>query len=227
MTLGTPIPHAAPAQPPRDRDREDPVRGSLADKLLKSRTLFLTGEVNDKAAARVVAELLALEADDASKPITMFVNSPGGSVTAGFAIYDMMRFVRPPLRVVCNGLTASIATVILMGASKENRLALPNARLLIHQPLLPMTVYGPASDLEITANEILKTRARINALLAAETGQPLARIEADTQRDFWLGAEEAQAYGLVHKVVATRAELDGPAAPADPAAGEEGTAAGQ
>lgn len=180
---------------------------SLQDKLLKARTIQITGQVDDKQAARVVSELLLLEADDPEAPITLFLNSPGGSVTAGFAIYDTIRFIKPRVRTVCNGLTASIATVILLASKKEDRLSLPNTRLLIHQPLIPMTVYGPASDLEITANEILKTRAKVNALLAAETGQDLARIEKDTQRDYWLTAEEAVKYGLLARVIATRAEI--------------------
>lgn len=182
-------------------------REALGDRLLKSRTIQITSEINDKVAARTIGELLVLEADDAEAPITVILNSPGGSVSAGFAIYDMMRFVTPRSRVLCTGLTASIATIILLGAKKEDRLALPNARLLIHQPLIPMTVYGPASDLEITANEIVKTRARLNELLAAETGQPRQRIDSDTQRDYWLTAEEAVVYGLISRVVQTRADM--------------------
>lgn len=186
---------------------EEKPSPSLTDKLLKARTIQITGAIDDKQAARVVAELLLLEADDAEKPITVFLNSPGGSVTAGFAIFDTMRFVQPRVRVICNGLTASIATVILLAANKEDRLALPNTRLLIHQPLIPMTVYGPASDLEITANEILKTRSKVNALMAAETGQPVARIEQDTQRDYWLTASEAVSYGLLARVVTVRGDI--------------------
>lgn len=207
-----------PDQPEKPR-REDPerpgsgraeesIRVALEERLIRARTIQISGQVDDKLAARVISELLILEADNGDKPITIFLNSPGGSVTAGFAIYDVMRFVRPRLRVVCTGLTASIATIILLGTKKEDRLTLPNAKLLIHQPLIPMTVYGPASDLEITANQILKTRAKINRLLAEETGHALERIETDTQRDYWLDAEEAVAYGLVAKIVRERAELD-------------------
>lgn len=192
---------------PKKPEAAEDKAPSLQEKLLKARTIQITGQIDDKQSARVVSELLLLEADDAEKPITIFLNSPGGSVTAGFAIFDTIRFIGPSCRIICNGLTASIATVILLAADKPNRLALPNTRLLIHQPLIPMTVYGPASDLEITANEILKTRARVNALMAAETGQDLARIEKDTQRDYWLTAEEAVAYGLLARVIATRAEL--------------------
>ena len=198
---------SVPSLEKKEAKPEEAPRDPVTEKLLKSRTIQITSEINDKAAARAIGELLVLEADDAEAHITIILNSPGGSVTAGMAIYDMMRFVSPRVRVLCTGLTASIATIILLGAKKEDRLALPNVRLLIHQPLIPMTVYGPASDLEITANEIIKTRARINELLAAETGQPRERIEADTQRDYWLTAQEAVAYGLLARVVEKRSEL--------------------
>lgn len=196
-----PAPPAAPAE-------AEPGRGAglVAERLLKSRQIQLFGQVNDKLAERVIAQLLALEADDAEAPITLIINSPGGSVSAGLAIYDVMRYVRPPVRVLCVGLCASIATIILLGAAKGDRLSLPSTRFLIHQPLLPATVYGPASDLEITARELLKTRERINTLLARETGQPLERIERDTQRDYWMVAEEAIVYGLVARVVQGREE---------------------
>ncbi len=203
-----------PPRAPVDPSHSEPPKAEagaggspIGDRLFKSRQIQLFGKVDDKLAERVIAQLLALEADDATAPITMLVNSPGGSVTAGFAIYDVMRFVQPPIRIVCTGLCASIATVILMAAVRKDRLALPNTRLLIHQPLVPMTVYGPASDLEITANELLKTRDRLNRLLAAETGQPLERIERDTQRDYWLLAEEAIAYGLIDRVITHRSEI--------------------
>lgn len=180
----------------------------IGEKLFKSRQIQLTGPVDDKLARAVVSALLALEADDAEVSITLIVNSPGGSVTAGFAIYDIMRFIQPRVRVVCAGLAASIATVILLGADKADRLSLPNTRLLIHQPMIPSTVYGPASDLEITANELLKTRERINKLLADETGQDYNQIQRDTQRDYWLTAEDAVAYGLIARVITSRADLD-------------------
>ncbi len=194
-------------EPKKADGAQDEKSPGLQEKMLKARTIQITGGIDDKQSARVVSELLLLEADDAKKQITIFLNSPGGSVTAGFAIFDTIRFIKPSVRIICNGLTASIATVILLAAKKEDRLSLPNTRLLIHQPLIPMTVYGPASDLEITANEILKTRAKVNALMAAETGQELARIEKDTQRDYWLTAQEAVAYGLLARVITTRAEI--------------------
>lgn len=182
--------------------------GFLLQRLLGSRTILLCGEVNDRSARELMSHLLVLENDDAEKPITLIVNSGGGSVSAGFAIYDTMRFVKAPVRVLCAGLTASIATVVLLGAPKGQRFCLPNTKLLIHQPLIPMEVYGPASDLEITAREIIETRERINRLLADECGQPLDKVIHDTERDYWMTAEEAVTYGLVDRIVSSRAEID-------------------
>lgn len=182
-------------------------RNGIGRKLLESRQVQVEGVVDTELAKRTIAMLLALEADDAEAPITMWVNSPGGSVTDGFAIYDTMRFIGPDVRVVCSGLAASIATVILLGAPKAERLATPNCKLLIHQPMIPGVVRGPASDLEITAKDLLQTRERINLLLAEETGQPLERIEQDTNRDYWMTADEAVEYGLLTRVVRNRSEL--------------------
>ena len=191
-----------------DEDRKGPSRGpAVGERLFKSRQLQVDGVVDTKLATRIVGALLALEQEDGEAPITMFVNSPGGSVTDGFAIYDTMRFITPEVRVVCTGIAASIATVILLGAPKEQRLAMPHCKLLIHQPMIPGVVRGPASDLEITAKDLLQTRARINQLLADETGQPLDRIERDTNRDYWMTADDAVEYGLISRVVRTRAEL--------------------
>jgi ATP-dependent Clp protease, protease subunit len=191
----------------KKEDDEKKALSPIVERLFESRQVQLVGQVDNKLAGSIVAQLLALEAADPDKPITVFVNSPGGSVTAGFAIYDTMRFITPEIHIVCSGLTASIATIILLAAPKERRLALPHTRLLIHQPMIPSTVYGPASDLEITAKELIKTRERLNSLLASETGQPLARIEKDTNRDYWMTAEEAVEYGLISGVVSKRAEL--------------------
>ncbi len=197
----------AVAAKPKNKDDEAPGAGIIIEKLFRSRQLQLSGPVDDKLSSRIVAQLLALEAEDAKAPITIFLNSPGGSVSAGFAIYDTMRFIEPAVRVVCTGLTASIATVILLGAAKEDRLAMPNTRLLIHQPMIPGTVFGPASDLEITANELIKTRGKVNRMLAKETGQPLERVEGDTQRDYWMTSAEAVEYGLISRVVESRADI--------------------
>jgi ATP-dependent Clp protease protease subunit len=189
------------------KEPDDLFGRELLEKMLKTRTLRLFGSVTDKLAERFIASLLLLEADDAEKPITVLQNSPGGSVTDGFAIYDTMRFVKPEIRIVCVGLTASIATITLLGAPKAWRASLPNTKFLIHQPLIPGNIFGPASDLEITAQEILKSRHRINQLLAEETGQPLARVEQDTQRDYWMNASAAREYGLISRIVESRAEL--------------------
>jgi ATP-dependent Clp protease protease subunit len=187
---------------------EKPGRGprGLEDRLLKSRTVALFEPITPRSARRVVTSLLVLESEDPKSPVTLLVNSPGGSVDDGFAIYDTMRFLRCPVRVLCTGLAASAANIVLLGAPKGNRFALPNTRVLLHQPSTGAA--GQASDLAITAREILKTRARLNQLLQAETGQKLERIEEDTNRDFWLSAEEARDYGLIDRVVTKRTEID-------------------
>ncbi len=188
--------------------KNDDEGGGIAARLLKSRTVLLSSEVSPDSARRVIEQLLIMEADDAGAPISLLLNSPGGEVHSGFAVFDVIRFLRAPVRVVCAGLTASIATVILLAVPKERRIALPHARLLIHQPLFHGAVYGPASDLEITANEILKTKDLINRLVADETGRTVEQVARDTERDFWLSATEALDYGLVGRVVTTRDELD-------------------
>lgn len=191
-----------------EKEEKKPEGGGLEEKLFKTRQIMLTGGVNEKLARGVITSLLALEADDPKKPITILMNSPGGSVNDGMAIYDTIKFIEAPVRILCTGLAASIATIILIATDKKYRLTMPNTRLLIHQPLIPMQVFGPASDLEITATEILKTREKINRMLADACGQPLERVERDTQRDYWMSAEQALEYGLVSKIVSTRTELD-------------------
>ncbi len=153
-----------------DDEEKGGPRGAALEALKKTRTIEMFGVVNTVLARRIISQLLFLESEDADKPITVLQNSPGGSVTDGFAIYDAMRFVKPELKIVCLGLTASIATITLLGAKKENRLTLPNTEFLIHQPLIHGNVVGVASDLEITARQILKTRELINEMLARETG---------------------------------------------------------
>ncbi len=192
----------------RSRDGDEGMDQLVGQGLLESRTIQLFGTVNERLTRRVIAQLLYLEAADPEAPITVMQNSPGGSVNDGFAIYDTMRFVQPDVRVVCVGLTASIATITLLGAKKEHRLTLPNTRFLIHQPLIPGSVFGPASDLEITAQEILKMRDKINRMLSAETGQPLKRVARDAQRDYWMDADEAVDYGLVSRIVSGRTDMD-------------------
>lgn len=183
-------------------------KGGVAERLLKSRTVLLSKEVSSQTAKLIIEQLLVLEAEDSESPITLILNSPGGEVHSGFAIYDIIKFLRSPVRIVCAGLTASIATIILIAVPRERRFALPNARLLIHQPLFQGSVYGAASDLEITANEILKTKDLINSLIAQETGNTFEKVAADTERDFWLSAKEALDYGLVGKIISSRMELE-------------------
>lgn len=176
-------------------------------KLLEKRVIFVSEAINSTVAKRVVSHLLALEAQDSSKPIMMYLNSPGGEVNSGFAIYDTMRFLSSEVRVVCTGLTASIATVMLLGAPKKHRYSMPNTRFLIHQPLIGGSIQGQASDLEITAREIIKTRSKINQMLAAECNQKLEKVEEDTSRDYWMNAQEALEYGLITKIVGSLKEI--------------------
>lgn len=177
------------------------------NKLLEKRVIFVSEGINSAVAKKVVNNLLAMDAQDSSKPIYMYLNSPGGEVNSGFAIYDTMRFINSEVRVICTGLTASIGTIILLGAPKKHRYTMPNTRFLIHQPLIGGHIQGQASDLEITAREIIKTRSKINHMLAEECGQPLSKVEEDTVRDYWMNAEEAKTYGLVTKIVANIKEI--------------------
>ena len=201
MTISNPFLNAG------DDDDKGTPKGTALEALKKTRTIEMFGVVNNALARRVISQLLFLESDDADKPITVLQNSPGGSVTDGFAIYDAMRFVKPEIKIVCLGLTASIATITLLGAKKENRVSLPNTEFLIHQPLIGGIVQGVASDLEITAKQILKTREIINEMLSRETGQPIEIVSRHTERDYWMNAQEALAYGLIARIVTHRAEI--------------------
>ncbi len=175
-------------------------------RLLQTRTIFMSEAVGSGTAKRIVADLLTLD-QDKHDPIYFIINSPGGEVNSGFAIFDTVRFIQSKVMMINAGLCASIATIINIAVPKERRFSLPNTRFLIHQPLISGQVYGQASDIEITANEILKTRAKINSLLASECGKPLARVEEDTTRDFWMDANEALDYGLIGRVVTNRKEV--------------------
>ncbi|MDP6776220.1 MAG: ATP-dependent Clp protease proteolytic subunit [Candidatus Latescibacteria bacterium] len=198
------------AEEEEEEEEEEKEGGRNADPLsrdlLKARTVLISDPIDHKLTSRAMAQLLLLDNDDAEKPVKIFINSPGGSADDGFAIYDMIRFIRPPVKVVSAGLSASAATVIMMAAEKENRFALPNARIMIHQP--SMRYFGAAEDIRRTAEQILKLRERINELYAKETGQPLEKVQEDTDRDYWLSAEEAVEYGLISKVIDTCAELE-------------------
>ena len=176
----------------------------IYSRLLKERVVFLVGPVNDVTANLIVAQLLFLESENPDKDIHFYINSPGGSVTAGMAIYDTMQFIKPNVSTLCIGQAASMGAFLLAAGEKGKRYCLPNSRVMIHQPLGGFQ--GQASDIEIHAREILSIRARLNDMLAAHTGQPLERIERDTDRDNFMGAKEAVEYGLIDKVLTTRAD---------------------
>lgn len=177
----------------------------LMEKMLKTRTILLSGQINKDLAERVVRQLLLLE-DSGDEPIRVFIDSPGGDADAGYAILDMIRFVKPDVYTIGMGLVASAGALILLSSPKELRLGLPNSHYLIHQPL--SGIRGVATDIEIHAREIERMRVRINTLISEETGQPLDKVEQDTDRDFWMNATEAHEYGLISKIVTNRSELD-------------------
>ncbi len=171
----------------------------IYSRLLNDRIIMLTDEVNDTTASLVVAQMLYLEAQDPDKDISLYINSPGGSVSAGFAIYDTMNFIKCDVSTICMGMAASMGAFLLSAGAKGKRLALPNSEIMIHQPL--GGAQGQASDVKIHADHILKTRAKLNEILAANTGKPLEVIERDTDRDNFMSAAEAAAYGLIDKVI--------------------------
>ncbi len=175
----------------------------IYSRLLNDRIIFLADEVNDTTASLVVAQLLFLEAQDPDKDICLYINSPGGSVSAGLAIYDTMNFIKCDVSTICIGMAASMGAFLLSAGAKGKRLALPNSEIMIHQPLGGMR--GQASDIKIHADHILKTRDTLNRILAANTGKPLEVIERDTDRDNFMSAADAVAYGLIDKVVEKRA----------------------
>lgn len=183
----------------------DSANEQLMQKFLNTRQIILSGEVNKELAEKVIRQLLILEADSASKPIYVYIDSPGGDVDAGFAIFDMIRFIKPPVYTIGMGLVASAGALILLAASKNYRLGLPNSHYLIHQPL--SGIKGVATDIEIHAKEIEKIRAKINTLIAEETGKNVDEVAKDTDRDYWLSADEAVNYGLILQVIKTRSDL--------------------
>lgn len=176
----------------------------LSSKFLKTRQIILSGEINKELAEKIARQLLILEADS-SDPIRLFIDSPGGDADAGFAIFDMIRFINAPVYTIGMGLVASAASIVLLAAPAERRLALPNSRYLIHQPL--SGIRGVATEIEIHAKELEKMRVKINELIAQETGKNVDLVKADTERDFWLDSAEAKEYGLVSKIVTKRAEI--------------------
>lgn len=213
-----PLPPVAGLEEEGDEDEEDdeekpatpedrgPDEAKMMERFLKARAILISEPITSALARRIFQNLILLEAESAEKPITVVINSPGGEADTGFGIYDMMRFVKPPVRTIVAGLCASAAVMVYLAAEKEDRLSLPNSRFLLHQP--SSASFGQASDLEIAAREILKLRDRYNEIVAKETGKTIEQVTEDADRDFWMSAEEARVYGLVTKVVTRRSELD-------------------
>ncbi|HVY21999.1 MAG TPA: ATP-dependent Clp endopeptidase proteolytic subunit ClpP [Steroidobacteraceae bacterium] len=191
---------------------EQTARGERAydiySRLLKERVIFVVGPVEDHMANLIVAQLLFLESENPEKDIALYINSPGGVVSAGLAIYDTMQFIKPDVSTICIGQAASMGAVLLAGGAKGKRYSLPHSRIMIHQPLGGFQ--GQASDIDIHAREVLLTRERLNRLLSAHTGQPVERIAQDTDRDNFMSGEAAVAYGLIDKVLDKRAQLAAP-----------------
>ena len=174
----------------------------IYSRLLKDRIIFLGGAIDDDVSNLIVAQMLFLEAEDPEKDINLYINSPGGSITAGMAIYDTMQYIRSDVRTICIGMAASMGAFLLAAGTKGKRVALPNSEVLIHQPLIGgHGLSGQATEIEIHAKQLLRTRAKMNKILSERTGQPLERMEKDTERDYYMTAEEAKDYGLVDQVL--------------------------
>ena len=188
----------------KDEKDETPAMPPVAAALYKARTILIFGEINDKVAERVTAQLLAYAAEG-DGDIKIVINSPGGHVESGDTIHDMIAFVKPRVVVIGTGWVASAGAHIYLGADKENRYCLPNTRFMLHQPL--GGVRGQASDIQIEAEEIIKMRKRINAIIARETGQPIEKVDIDTDRNYWMGPDEAKAYGIVAHIVSSMSEI--------------------
>ena len=188
---------------------EQTQRGERAydiySRLLRERILFIGSPIDDNVASLVIAQLLFLESEDPEKDISIYINSPGGLVHSGLAIYDTIQYIRPPVSTLCVGLAASMAAVLLTAGTRGKRFALPHSRVMIHQPM--GGIQGQAADIEIHAKEILKTRERLNEILAGHTGQPLENIKRDTDRDFFMSAAEAKDYGIIDEVFLPRKEI--------------------
>ncbi|UII57727.1 ATP-dependent Clp endopeptidase proteolytic subunit ClpP [Cytobacillus spongiae] len=171
----------------------------IYSRLLKDRIIMIGEEINDHVANSVVAQLLFLEADHPDKDISIYINSPGGSTSAGFAIFDTMQYIKPDVRTICTGLAASFGAMLLLAGKKGKRLALPNSEIMIHQPL--GGARGQATEIEISAKRILKLREQVNEIIAERTGQPIDKIARDSDRDFFMGAEEAKEYGIIDEII--------------------------
>jgi ATP-dependent Clp protease protease subunit len=178
----------------------------IYSRLLKERVVFMVGPVEDLTANVVVAQLLYLESENPDKDIHLYINSPGGSVSAGLSIYDTMQFVKPDISTICTGQCASMGAILLAGGKRGKRFCLPHSRIMIHQPIAGFQ--GQASDIDIHAKEVLQTRDRLNAILAKHTGQPLERIESDTDRDYFMSGDDSVEYGLIDSVLVQRGETE-------------------
>ena len=174
----------------------------IYSRLLKERIIFLGEEVNDVSASVIVAQLLFLEADDPDKDIQLYINSPGGSVTAGLAIYDTMQYIKCDVSTICIGMAASMGAFLLAGGTKGKRMALPNAEIMIHQP--SGGAKGQATEIQIAAENILKTKKKLNEIIAANTGKPIEQVAQDTERDYYMSAEEAKEYGIIDSIITNR-----------------------
>jgi ATP-dependent Clp protease protease subunit len=196
---------ASRTTPPEELE-ERRLEGQVTMRLLKRRTVLLTGEINRRSSQRLIAELLLLSEEDPKEPIKLFINSQGGDADAGFAIFDVIRFIEAPVKAVCAGLAASAAVIVLLACPKERRLSLPNARFLIHQP--STGIRGSAADIQIEASEILKLREKGDRLISDETGQPLEKVKKDTHRNYWMSAPEARDYGLIGRIIMRSGEIE-------------------
>jgi len=188
-------------------ENPNPFFTPLEQSLFESRIVQISGGVGSEMALKANTALLAMEAADPKAPIYLFINSPGGEVSSGFSIFDTARFIEPEITTVVTGLAASMGSLIALCAPKERRFAFPNAKLLIHQPLIGGTIYGTASEIEIHAKDIMRTREKINRLYADETGQSFETVEAATDRDNWMDTDQAMDFGLISKVISSRSEL--------------------
>jgi len=187
-----------------ENEQKEAAADVMSDKLLRTRSVLLSGEIDKESADKVIRQLLIMDSES-SEPIKMFINSPGGDVEAGLAIFDMVRFIASPVVMVGMGLVASAATIVLLAVPAERRLALPNSSYLIHQPMSKME--GVATDIEIYTRQLERLRLRLNSIISGQTGQTLNVVAADTDRDYWMTAEEAKTYGLVTRIIELKTEI--------------------
>ncbi len=189
-----------------EEEGRERIEEKLLERLIRKRTVLISRAINEVTAERVIASLILMEEEDPDKPITVYINSPGGAADSGFAIYDVLRFVRPQVRTVCSGLCASAAIIVFLAADEGRRYSLPNSRFLLHQPFT--SAWGQASDLQITAKQILKLKDRFNTIVGEATGKSVEQISEDANRDFWLSAKEALEYRIVDKIISSRMEIE-------------------